>query len=192
VQTDNARKSYISLDLFKSMKIVNCLFELKKNRSKIDKTKFIINTIAYLLRGGHQAGFYWLKTKTKNAMSVCNLQLMFKDLKLGNLVSPFKFFVQPNNSINILSSYEENIKFIIHYEKRCFFILLFINGYLHKLEMPFDSIDQLICVDNSDENLVSVYIPTTRPPLAYIINISDLKIAPSDLANLDETFILWQ
>jgi hypothetical protein len=192
VQTDKARKSYISLDIFDQMKIVNCLFELKNNRSKIDKSKFVINTISYLLKGGHQAGIYWFKSRTKNALSTCNVQLMCKELRLGNLVSPFKFLVQSSNSIENLSYDLENVKLIINYEKRCLFILMFIDGQLHKLEVPFESIDQLICVDNSDENLISVYLPTNRPPICYIININDLKVSPSDLANLDEAFIPWR
>ena len=183
------KKICSNLEIFEKTKAIVCSFDYryKHGFTEANEENFIIDTIRFLLQDN---AFPLLinsyRPKDRFMTSSSSLQIISHALSFGNLATPFQFYAAAEREI-------QSCKFIIHYDTRFLIVLCFIGEVLYKFEIGFDSIDQFIILDDTNECL-NVYIPTKRPAYVYrlIQGSSDEEILIENLSNFEEEYMFWE
>ena len=159
----------------------NLLFEIRNSYNSENEFDLKLQTIGFLLKDNFNSAISLFQSKSKLTQSI--LQLMCQQLDFGNLITPFEF-VSENFSLN------ENIKLIIEFNEQLIQILFFHNKILYKIEVTFDSIDKICCLDNR-ENHFSLYLPLKHVPFVYCLSTTESQ-SIVNLSQIEEKFLEWQ
>ena len=161
--------------------IYNLLFEIRNSYNSENEFDLKLQTIGFLLKDNFNSAISLFQSKSKLTQSI--LQLMCQQLDFGNLITPFEF-VSENFSLN------ENIKLIIEFNEQLIQILFFHNKILYKIEVTFDSIDKICCLDNR-ENDFALYLPLKHVPFVYCLSTTESQ-SIVNLSQIEEKFLEWQ
>jgi len=170
--------------LHKEYNAYKTLFDIKNNFTRIDELGIMFDSIKTMLNDEKINCIIRLnQQKSKYTQPV--FQVMSDELENGNLITPFEFVL--NNSLCV----NENIKFIIEQNESFIQILFFNNlNILNKIEISFDSIDQLFCIDFETECFY-VYLPLKQYPLLYSLD-TDESSKIKNLSQTEEKDLNWQ
>lgn len=188
-QTDILKKTYNSTQFFEdisktnsNLKVLNCLFEVKKNSEKVDPDKQVLEAINFILKQNLKIAIHRYTSKS-SFRSIQNIEFLCSRIDFGNLATPFEFFLNKDSNTRIKSP----LKFLIKHNLKIIVLLIFVDEDLYRFEIEFDSLDEIICIDEAN-NKVQFYIPLKRAPSIFV---SEEKIQHSKLETLNDENIEW-
>ncbi len=187
LEFETSKKSLSNLQLLTKTKTLHCVLELKSKYDtfRLEEIKYILQTIRFLINDcAFNILINYIPLKAKSA-TMANLQVMCDEFELGNLITPFLFGKQQHTPFS-------KANFIIQFEIKSILVLCFIDEILHKFEISFDSIDQFLVLDDSEESF-DVYVPAKRPPFVYgLLKGKDQHITADNLNSAEEEYLDWE
>lgn len=190
----NACKGFQQAELAKDAYLAECLFgrecstfsssfEIKNTASSAHKS--VYQTIRFILAEfQRQCCVEYFKPNKHSVETLPDAQFVTQSVQFGNLANLFEFYTS--------TRHPADSKLLLNHSSNTLLVLLFIHEQLYKLEIDFDAIDSIICVDLNDDQTDSfrVYVPLSRCPLVYSLGDEE-KVDAQNLDKIDEEHLAW-